>query len=364
MELKIQFNVSKDPISSPEPAPFDPVKIRNFLLLIVTLLSLIGFGVYSLWTTESEPSLPDTLNSPSIALSSAAFPKHSVSNNSETDTSTSYTSASNIAVSNIAVSNIVNAQPAANISTNTETQANTETLVSSALAEDTTTNIVDSTVSNTENHAASDAVHTKVPQNKVASNEVTAQAKTANTTPETNIPEASTTKATLAITSDSPAQKIARVEPELATKKEQEPKLKSEAQNTINVTPAIVNKVEQKSTDLLTSNKTLNKIVQRAQLTSNILSREPSDNIEHLSLQEKNKLYLFTEIHDKNNQKIYHRWVFKKNLIAEITLNIRNDPWRTYSSKNFDETMIGQWEVQVVDQDDNILKTIMFDVSR
>ena len=115
---------------------------------------------------------------------------------------------------------------------------------------------------------------------------------------------------------------------------------------------------------MVTSNQTTNNAVHRAQLTSNILSREPSDNIQYLSLQEQNKLYLFTEIYGKNNQKIYHRWIFKKKLIAEITLNIRNDQWRTYSSKNFDETMIGEWEVQVVDQDDNILKTVMFDVSR
>ena len=320
MQLKIKINVSKEPITPPEPAPFDPVKIRNFLLLIVTLLSLIGFGVYSLWTKEPEPSLPNTVNAPNNVLSSKTVVNDTDSNNNNVNT----------AESNSAT-------------------INTKTFASPTLTEDTIANAAINTVSDT----VSDAINAEVLQNDITNKKAVVQPQKTTTARETNTTknnttEASTTETTLAITSNLSAQETDKTEPELVAETK----------------PEIVNNVELKEANLLAPTQAINNGVYRAQLTSNILSREPSDNIQHLSLQKQNKLYFFTEIHGKNNQKIYHRWIFKKKRLAEITLNIKNDQWRTYSSKNFDETMVGQWEVQVVDQNDNILKTVMFEVSR
>ncbi|MDO7084777.1 DUF2914 domain-containing protein [Pseudocolwellia sp. AS88] len=328
MKLKIQINLSQDPVSPSEPAPFDPVKIRNFLLLTITLLSLIGFGVYSLWTQDSEPSSTSTLNASNNALSSKTVVN-------DTDENTAELSQSDLKQNELKPSKL-------------NKTSTPETLASTTLADETLANKINSTATN--------ATNTEVPKNVNVNNEEQAaksnipNIKLETKTTENSNKEASTTKAILAIASNLSEQETEKTEPELAAKVEAEIET--------------VDKVEQKKANLLTSNQITNNAVHRAQLTSNILSREPSDNIKHLSLQEQNKLYLFTEIHGKNNQKIYHRWIFKKKLIAEITLNIRNDQWRTYSSKNFDETMIGEWEAQVVDQNDNILKTVMFKVSR
>ncbi|WP_076419776.1 DUF2914 domain-containing protein [Colwellia sp. UCD-KL20] len=338
MQLKIKINVSKEPITPPEPAPFDPVKIRNFLLLIITLLSLIGFGVYSLWTKEPEPSLPSTVNAPNNVLSSKTVVNDTDSNNNNVNTAES------------------NSAP-----------INTTNFASSTQAEDTMANTINSTTANAATNAVSDtvsdAINAETLQNDITNKKAVVQPQKTNTARETNTINNNTTKTsatetTLAITSNLSAQETNKTEPELAAKTQ------PETQSPVNLTPKIVNNVEQKEADVLASTQTINNGVYRAQLTSNIIDREPIDNIEHLSLQKHSKLYFFTEIHGKNNQKIYHRWIFKKKRLAEITLNIRNDQWRTYSSKNVDETMIGQWEVQVVDQDDNILKTVMFEVSR
>ncbi|WP_077338802.1 DUF2914 domain-containing protein [Pseudocolwellia agarivorans] len=320
MQLKIKINVSKEPITPPEPAPFDPVKIRNFLLLIVTLLSLIGFGVYSLWTKEPEPSLPNTVNAPNNVLSSKTVVNDTDSNNNNVNT----------AESNSAT-------------------INTKTFASPTLTEDTIANAAINTVSDT----VSDAINAEVLQNDITNKKAVVQPQKTTTARETNTTknnttETSTTETILAVTSNLSAQETDKTEPELVAETK----------------PEIVNNVELKEANLLAPTQAINNGVYRAQLTSNILSREPSDNIQHLSLQKQNKLYFFTEIHGKNNQKIYHRWIFKKKRLAEIALNIKNDQWRTYSSKNFDETMVGQWEVQVVDQNNNILKTVMFEVSR
>jgi len=319
LQLKIQFNVSKEPIPPPEPAPFDPVKIRNFLLFIITLLSLIGIGLYNMWAKEPKPKppyalKPNTLNSPSSVI-----PKNAVSKN----TSSKNTS-------------LKNKEP----NTNTPNKV-TAQQPDTKILKNTAANKITNTASNIAIDAESDVIPTDKSQNNIFNNKSSVQTKT-----------------TLAISSEYPAQKTDRIKPKIVLKP------KPEIQNLATITPTLVNKVEQKKAELLSSKQVVNKFVYRAQLTSNILSKEPMDNIEQLSLQEQTKLYLFTEIHGKNNQKIYHRWIFKKKLIAQITLNVRNSPWRTYSSKNFDETMVGQWEVQVVDQNDNILKTVTFYVSR
>ncbi len=331
MKLKIQINLSQDPVSPSEPAPFDPVKIRNFLLLTITLLSLIGFGVYSLWTQDSEPSSTSTLNASNNALSSKTVVN-------DTDENTAELSQSDLKQNELKPSKL---KPSKLNKTSTP-----ETLASTTLADETLANKINSKAT----HATNTEVSKNVNNQEQAEKSNTPDTKLETNTTENSNTEASTTKATLAIASNSSEQETEKTEPELAAEIETEPKT--------------VDKVEQNKADLLTSNQTTNNAVHRAQLTSNILSREPSDNIKHLSLQKQNKLYLFTEIYGKNNQKIYHRWIFKKKLIAEITLNIRNSQWRTYSSKNFDETMIGEWEAQVVDQNDNILKTLMFKVSR
>lgn len=102
--------------------------------------------------------------------------------------------------------------------------------------------------------------------------------------------------------------------------------------------------------------------IDRAQLTLAIENREPINNVEVLSLVSQKHLYLFTKILQKKNQKIYHRWVFNQTTMAQVALNIGSNQWRTSSSKNFDRTMVGQWLVQVLDEDENILKSIKFEV--
>lgn len=54
MKLKVKINLTPKSNSGTieELAPFDPIKIRNFLIFLVMLFSLISFSVYSLWNEE------------------------------------------------------------------------------------------------------------------------------------------------------------------------------------------------------------------------------------------------------------------------------------------------------------------------
>jgi len=103
--------------------------------------------------------------------------------------------------------------------------------------------------------------------------------------------------------------------------------------------------------------------VNRAQLTLAISGREPTDNVTSISLSSDKKLFLFTQINQKKDQVIYHRWMFNDKQMAQIKLHIGSDQWRTYSSKTFNRQMLGQWQVNVVDENEQILKSIKFDVT-
>jgi hypothetical protein len=103
--------------------------------------------------------------------------------------------------------------------------------------------------------------------------------------------------------------------------------------------------------------------VNRTQLTLAIAQREPIDNVTTLSLATQKQLFFFTQIVQKKDQIIYHRWMFNNKLMAQIKLNIGSDQWRTYSSKTFNRQMLGHWQVDIVDDNEQVLKSVEFDVT-
>ena len=111
----------------------------------------------------------------------------------------------------------------------------------------------------------------------------------------------------------------------------------------------------------------------RAQFTSNIVRREPVDFLERLvpvgsirQEDEKNleKIYFFTELVGLSGETIRHQWFHKSELISELTFNIGGNRWRVNSSKRLGVLSIGEWQVKVVNRQDEILLTKMFDYRR
>ncbi len=323
MQLKIQINLPQDQKTptDEQPAPFDPVKIRNFLLLVITLLSVIGFGVYSMLNKEPEASSPNTITKTDTVSNVKSLTDNTLNAVSEERPSST--------------KNLVNTAPANNAVTDEFTQEKS----------------AQATLNNIDNSESK--LHTHV----VAANATREAQPTENSAPTAKPITKPTNKSSTASSSI-----IADTQHSLEQEAQHTPAT-TETQNTANATPTSVNSNKQNNAELTPQNPALSKAVRRAQLTSNIVSREPVDNIQRFSLQAQTKAYLFTEIHGKNNQKIFHRWMFNQNIMAEITHNIGSNQWRTYSSKNFDNTMVGNWTVDVVDEDDNVLKSVTFEVS-
>jgi hypothetical protein len=89
--------------------------------------------------------------------------------------------------------------------------------------------------------------------------------------------------------------------------------------------------------------------VARAQFTSAIQDREPVDKVSNL-LNDKNRVYFFSEIKDAPNQKITHRWEHDGKVVSETSFDVGGSRWRVYSNKTLDPQQTGEWKVSVVDE--------------
>jgi hypothetical protein len=103
--------------------------------------------------------------------------------------------------------------------------------------------------------------------------------------------------------------------------------------------------------------------VARAVVTSMIENREPVDKLNEQAVDSQiSKVYFFTEILNKPNSKIVHRWYLNGRLEAEVMLNIGDSSrWRTYSSKNLVPNFHqGNWEIEVLDDQGKVLASEVF----
>jgi len=105
--------------------------------------------------------------------------------------------------------------------------------------------------------------------------------------------------------------------------------------------------------------------LQRAQLSMGINKREPQDSLSSqvtLSELPENRLYMFTELRGKSGKTIHHRWSYKNKVIANIPIKVGGDYWRCYSSKYVNENFLGEWIVEITDDQGKVLYTQAFNL--
>lgn len=66
-------------------------------------------------------------------------------------------------------------------------------------------------------------------------------------------------------------------------------------------------------------------------------------------------LALYSEVKGLNGQHIEHRWYYEGKLMTRIKLPVKLDYWRTYSRKEFDAGQKGEWRVEILDPQQNLL---------
>ena len=100
--------------------------------------------------------------------------------------------------------------------------------------------------------------------------------------------------------------------------------------------------------------------IQRAQLTTSIKDREPVDDISsHVT---GSKVIFYNELVALPDKFITHEWYYEGELQSSVNLEINalSSIWRTWSSKRFQETDIGNWFILVRGEQGQILYRLDF----
>lgn len=100
--------------------------------------------------------------------------------------------------------------------------------------------------------------------------------------------------------------------------------------------------------------------VERSAVTSAVQAREPVDNLDRVE-NTTTKVYFFSELKDMNGQTATHRWTYNGEVMAEVKFNVAGSRWRIFSSKNMMPEWTGNWTVEVLNADGEVISTDRFD---
>ena len=62
----------------------------------------------------------------------------------------------------------------------------------------------------------------------------------------------------------------------------------------------------------------------------------------------------------KEDTEVIHNWYYGETLMASVNLHVGSSNWRTYSTKTILPEQAGEWKVEIMSQNDELLKRIYF----
>lgn len=125
--------------------------------------------------------------------------------------------------------------------------------------------------------------------------------------------------------------------------------------------PALVGGSADKPKKLVVQ-KTQTMVVARLILTSGIKNREPVDDLgTKIDGNLEQTIYVFSDIRNMAGQRLTHRWLLNGREVAKINLAIGGIRWRTYSRKTITPEMVGQWRIELLNSDGDLLTSHKFD---
>ena len=75
------------------------------------------------------------------------------------------------------------------------------------------------------------------------------------------------------------------------------------------------------------------------------------------------KLFCFTRVVGaKEDTEVIHEWYYEGRVLSRVFLSVKSVSWRTYSSKTVLPGYVGEWKVEVMSKDGELLKQIYFAV--
>ncbi len=96
-----------------------------------------------------------------------------------------------------------------------------------------------------------------------------------------------------------------------------------------------------------------------AQFTTAIEKREPIDQITFVDSGVQ-KIFFFTDLRNMEGQTVHHRWLHNGTVMADVTFEVRGPRWRVWSSKTLSPDGLGDWTVEVVTSEDEVIAAETF----
>lgn len=106
-------------------------------------------------------------------------------------------------------------------------------------------------------------------------------------------------------------------------------------------------------------------LVHKAQFSHAIKAREPADAIDTVQLRqgESKPIYFYLHLKNLQGEKVSILWYHQNKLDSQLTLQIHNNNWRTYASKQLDHRRLGAWRVELMDKSGNRMAMRHFTVT-
>ena len=96
-----------------------------------------------------------------------------------------------------------------------------------------------------------------------------------------------------------------------------------------------------------------------AQFTTAIENREPIDHVTFVA-NDVEKVFFYTDLRDLEGQTISHRWLYNGTVMAHVPFEVRGPRWRVWSSKKLIPDLIGDWTVEIVTAEGEVIAAETF----
>jgi len=87
--------------------------------------------------------------------------------------------------------------------------------------------------------------------------------------------------------------------------------------------------------------------VAQSTFTTNVVQREPVDNITTLSTSA-NRVYYFADLRNMTGQTVTQRWEYKGHVVSQMPFKVGGPRWRVYSLQTLKPSLAGEWKASVV----------------
>ncbi|MAG31210.1 MAG: hypothetical protein CL908_10030 [Deltaproteobacteria bacterium] len=100
----------------------------------------------------------------------------------------------------------------------------------------------------------------------------------------------------------------------------------------------------------------------QAQFTTGVENREPVDQITFVGTSV-DRIYFFSDLRGFAGQTVIHRWIYDGETMAEVPFEVRGPRWRVWSQKSLLPDWIGDWSVEIVNAEGEIVAAETFTYS-